>query len=311
MKKKTLLAAALAAIMCLSLTGCGKEDEFDPNSMTEDEFESRLKDVASKEDAKNSKNSSKSKSDSNLEEIDPFEGYNLVFEGTAPSGTARDTGRNPNVAYSLSKNSGLKNGDKVVVTAELYPSYASKYALAETEKEFTVEGLVSYAMKLDEIPEDMKQKMLKQGEDSIRAYCATWLEGNSLSKLEPAGYYFLSQKEGGYRSTVNSVYCVFKVTANVTGYKKDGDHKTQETVSEVFYTYYKFDNIKILPDGTCSLNLSDGKRCRESIRSDYGSLSYGSVNCYYYEGYRELDSMFNDCVTKNLEGYNYETTVTP
>ncbi len=311
MKKKTLLAAALAAIMCLSLTGCGKEKEPDLNNMTEDEFVSRLNEVASREDEKNGKNSSKSnsKADSNHEGLDPFEGYSLVFEGTAPSGTARENGGNPKVMYTLSKSSGLKNGDKIVVTAELYPSYTSTYALEETEKEFTVEGLVSYAMKLDEIPEDMKQKMLKQGEDSIRAYCATWLEGNTLSKLEPAGYYFLTQKEGGYRSTVNSIYCVYKVTANVTGYKKDGDLKTKETASEVFYTYYKFDNIKILPDGTCSLNLSDGRRCRENSNSDYGSLAYNGVSCYYYEGYREVDSMFNDCVTKNLEGYNYESTV--
>lgn len=303
MKIKTILAAALAAIMCVSLTGCVKEEP-DLNNMTEDEFESRLNDAAQQYDkGKNNKD------DPNKEKIDPFEGYSLTFDGTAPNVNARSTGGKSFVSYSLSKSSGLKNGDKIVVTAKVYPGYESQYSLKKTEKEFTVEGQVSYALKLDDIPEEMKQKMLEQGEDSIRAYGATWLEGNSIDKIEPVGYYLLTQKDGANRYMFNRIYCVYKITANLTGYKKDGDGKTLEKAAEDFYTYYQYDEIKILPDGTCSMNLSDGERCRKTIRSDYGSLEYGRINCFYYEGYRDLDSMFNDCVTANLEAYNYETTV--
>lgn len=306
MKIKTILAAALAAIMCVSLTGCGKEEEPDLNNMTEDEFESRLNAAAEQYD--NDKNN-KDDDNPNKEKIDPFEGYSLTFDGTAPNVNARSSGGDFHVSYTLSKSSGLKNGDKIVVTAKVQPGYDSQYSLKETKKEFTVEGQVSYALKLDDIPEDMKQKMLKQGEDSIKAYGATWLEGNSMDKIEPIGYYLLTQKEGGNRYIFNSIFCVYKISATVTGYKNGGDGKTQEKAPEEFYTYYQYDEIKILPDGTCSLNLSDGVRCKNSIRSDYGSLEFGRVNCFYYEGYKDLDSMFNDCVTANLEGYNYETTV--
>ena len=30
---------------------------------------------------------------------------------------------------------------------------------------------------------------------------------------------------------------------------------------------------------------------------------------YYYYGYEETDLLFNNCVTKNIEQYEYESTV--
>ena len=30
---------------------------------------------------------------------------------------------------------------------------------------------------------------------------------------------------------------------------------------------------------------------------------------YYYVGYEELDSLFNNCITKNIEQYEYETAI--
>ena len=47
-----------------------------------------------------------------------------------------------------------------------------------------------------------------------------------------------------------------------------------------------------------------------------GSAFFGMVNgeaftkgSYYYNGYEETDSLFNNCVTKNIEQYEYESSV--
>ena len=65
----------------------------------------------------------------------------------------------------------------------------------------------------------------------------------------------------------------------------------------------------ILPDGTGSVNLSNGNLSYNSAKSKYGKLSWGDVSAYSFHGYNELDTMFNDCVTSNIDKYNYETTV--
>lgn len=79
---------------------------------------------------------------------------------------------------------------------------------------------------------------------------------------------------------------------------------------EVTYTYYKFEDIMLLADGTCSVDLSRGERCSKSIDSIYGEENFwGGFSAYSYEGYKDLDSMFNNVVTKNVEEYAYENTV--
>ena len=68
----------------------------------------------------------------------------------------------------------------------------------------------------------------------------------------------------------------------------------------------------LLPDGTCSVNLSGVQMpstYSASVKSAYGKYSWGEVNFYTYTGYADLDSMFNECVTKNIADYTYENTV--
>ncbi len=163
-------------------------------------------------------------------------------------------------------------------------------------------------MKVDDIPDDMEEKMLKQAEDSIKASCASWHEGCTLKECKFIGYYMLTSKTGFKQNPYNQIYCVYKMTADVNGLKRGGDGKTKETGQDVYYTYYKYSDILILPDGTCSLDLSAGSMSSNQIKSDYGYESWGAV-FYTYKGYKDLDSMFNACVTKNIGTYDYESTV--
>ena len=130
-------------------------------------------------------------------EVDPFETVSVTFEGIAPNGTARVNSNNSTFSYSLDKSSGLSNDDVVKVSiGDDTSRYISQGMIVnETEREFTVEGLSAYAMKIDDIPQDIQDKMKSQTEDMIKADCSGWNEGNSLKSVDFIGYYFLAPKD--------------------------------------------------------------------------------------------------------------------
>ncbi|MGN0495993.1 MAG: hypothetical protein ACI4GW_07185 [Lachnospiraceae bacterium] len=250
-----------------------------------------------------------------VEEFDPFENISVVYNGFAPKGTAtiKSESEDNAIFYEADKSTGLSNGDKITVTASSkydMNQYAQLFGkvFSSEEKEFTVEGLASYASSIDEIPEDAKNKMLSQASDSIKADCASWAEGNSLKSSEFIGYYFLKNKEGFEEEPYNELYYVYKNTANMKGLLRNGDGKTEVTGEEVYYTFYRYSDIVLMPDGTCSVDLSSGKITDNRIESDYGYWNWFAV-FYTFDGYKDLDSMFNDCITKKVDKYDYETTV--
>ena len=239
----------------------------------------------------------------------------MTFEGIAPNGTAKvNSSNNGGFYYNLDKSSNLSNGDTVKVSVNADSSYYLNQGMiiTQTEKEYTVDGLSSYALKIDDIPDDIQEKMKKQAEDSIRADCSDWYEGNSLQSVEFIGYYFLTPKDGFSTYTHNDVYCVYKNTAKIKGYEVDSKPEKDEEEKEFeesYYTYCHFSDIVILEDGTGSVNLSNANISYESAKSKYGRLSWGSVSAYSYHGYNDLDTMFNECVTSKIAQYNYESTV--
>ncbi len=137
------------------------------------------------------------------------------------------------------------------------------------------------------------------------------------NSMEFAGCYFLTGKE----ETVpyNKLFCVFKMTYDITAYPYASDREgklrsTDEhtTVEQEFYTACSLDNIIILEDGTCSVDLNDLK-----ITSDVVGVTGNLANYYGYKigdfykfyGYSDIDSMFNKCIACYVSSYNYETTV--
>ncbi len=253
------------------------------------------------------------------EMIDPFDYLTVNFTGVAPNGCIEMgvTEVIPELnGFIADKTTGLKNGDVVtieVLNAETVNSQLlrSGKLLSETTKTYTVEGLASYAMELNDITSDMMDKMKNQAEDSIEAYTATWKEGNTLEKCELIGSYFLSIKDGfepSFWDSNNNLYLVYKLTTNMTGALRNDDTRTICTGEEVFYTYLRYTDIMVLPDGTCSVNLSNGTLCDNSIDTLHGEWSIIYFPYHVY-GYYDLDSMFNDVVTMFIDRYNYESTV--
>lgn len=256
-----------------------------------------------------------------IEAFDPFENVAVNFSNMSPNGSASVSISDADIDlnYTLDKDSGLKNGDEVTVSISSYDGTdVEEYCMSQgknptvTEKTFTVEGLSSYAQTIADIPDDMKSKMLAQAEDAIKAKCIWDKFGTTgvLKSLEHLGDYYLTGKDGFNTSPYNKIYCVYKGTVEFNALKRHGDGKTKETGTASFYTYYYYDNIIIMPDNTCSLDLSDGKLASYSYETDYGYDNGWFPTFYILHGKEDLDSIFNDCVTSQIDSYSYENTVT-
>lgn len=235
------------------------------------------------------------------EMFNPFDYVTVVYEGIAPNGYASINVDSDipvkGISFEMDNYSKLSNGDTIKVTAEgSYDDIDScclEYGMKaeETENTYTVEGLSSYAMSLDEIPEDTLTKLDKHAMDTLNAHVAKkWSDASSFVGAKLVGNYFLFPKDSSLDAyTNNYLYFVYEVTAKSMDSKKEFKY--------YYHSYYT--DIMILDDGTCSFDL--------------GSLSttdttFNKENYYYY-GYESLDTLFNKQVTARIDTYDYESTV--
>lgn len=242
-----------------------------------------------------------------IEQIDLFRNVDVEFQGIAPyvkASIKKENGSAPvYVNYTLDKSENLTVGDAVTVTAEYDESQLLEQGCTagEDTKEFVVPECDRYVMELAEIPEGMTSQMNKQFEDAVRADVAkNWGEGEGMKSIECIGGYLLTPKDGADVSEKNIFYGVYKLVA---------ENPEQEVA---YYSYCMFRNIIILTDGTCSVDLSD-YRLPSGSAWLYGQIrgeAFYAGEDYWYVGYEELDSLFNNCVTKNTEQYGYESSVT-
>ncbi len=250
--------------------------------------------------------------------FDPFAGITVSFLGIAPSGEANFTNSEKgkeysNLQYSFDKQYGLSNGDEVTLSVSgYYNDNVVDYCLenfgkipSPLEKKYTVGGLSSYVSSVDEIGEDMLNKLKSQTEDNIKAYSAKWDDKVSLVSSDYVGIYFLNEKEGTSGNYHNITDVIYKVVALID-LGEESDYKAEVT----FYYYTKYNNIMQLEDGTISVNMSDYSTPSYYFNFDTGVESgwFGTYNYSFY-GYDNVDSMFNDLVTQYVDRYSYESTV--
>lgn len=236
--------------------------------------------------------------------VDLFENIDVSFAGMSPNATASINNGNTDyyvmTTYKLDKDRNLRNGDMVTVTAEYNSEQLldAGYIAENDTKEFQVSGLATYISKLDEIPNDSMEKMKKQMEDAIMDQIASrWVEKDSMTGMEFIGNYLLTLKEGMDGMWNNMLYVIYKI--NVSNSENDFS----------FYTYCRFDDLVLLEDGTCSIDLS-----RYTMPQGNGFLGQTSGEAfakgqYYYLGYEQMDSLFSNCVTSHIEDYEYETNI--
>ena len=237
--------------------------------------------------------------------FDPFAYVDITFSGASPDGVA-DISQNYDktemqyISLSADRSSGLSNGDKVTVTANLQgnvDSFVNQFGAIPSplSKEFTVEGLPAYAASLSEIDAGTLDAMKQQAED---VYKATWynLEGSmdDLKGLTYVGNYFLSKKEGA-RGDANYIYLIYKVDIEFRGERYS------------IYHFIKFGNILVNGDGSCTVDLNNCETAthRYDIREDNSFFPVA-----YYYGYGTLDELYGDCVLSQIDAYTYENNVT-
>mgnify|MGYP007115899940 CR=1 FL=1 len=240
-----------------------------------------------------------------LQEIDPFEDIEIMYEGTSLDARAtviqKGTAEYPmDFYYQVNPQSELKNGDKIIVSisGSNTENEAAKegYRLTSLEKEFTVSGLSQYVESLSEIPNDVIEKLRKHTDDMIEAERAKDNDRLLRSGAESLVYniknkdflgnYFLCKKSKD--ALLDRNYCYFVYKIDMTG-------------KEDFSYYYAvgYYGILITEDGNCSYDFDNYKTCGGTVSKGFAMFS----------GRESLDDVFNACVTKNLDRFTYESTV--
>ena len=148
-------------------------------------------------------------------EVDPFEAIDVVFEGTSGSGYAWIETHSPtsgtynayDIDYEVSQHYGLKEGDKVTVTAS-----STHYRLSPKTKVYTVEGLDMLLDDLDALSDQAIAVIHARSEVTLKkATSGSHIEAG-LEALEPVAVYLFV--EGGNH---NRFYDVFRARFSLNG----------------------------------------------------------------------------------------------
>lgn len=256
-----------------------------------------------------------------IESFDIFEDISIEYTGCEPYASASVVNNSKEgfiqkLRFEIENGSNLSNGDTIRVKVSAYSEDDLVEYCAENygkvpktdEKEYTVEGLNSYVTSEDQIPEDFLDKMKGEVEDHLRSQAASdWDSRVSLENVTYIGTYILNKKAGAYTTWnmgENVVYVVYKV-----GVHEDFSEDGVDTHIEYYY-YGKFNDVMLLADQTCTADLTAMTTCDNRFSREL-EVSHGwwSTTTLYYYGYLELDSLFNRCVTSNIDNYTYETNI--
>lgn len=259
------------------------------------------------------------------ETFDPFEGVTVEFTGIAPGGRAEvKPSSSGALFYELDKKDNLSNGDTVTVKVTSLGGDINTYCLetmgkipSATEKTFTVEGLPKYVTSLDEIPEDLLNKMKKQAEDVFESNAAKWEHEDrsedayrymELKDLKYVGEYLLVSKSGDNYSHNNILTLVYEPVIYVDVLHMD--KKYEDTFA--YYWDISFYDILIDQEGkvvadTNAYDQSKGKIQKETGVPDGSSLK--NYDEYTLPGYETMDDVYRELISKNLESYEHDDNI--
>lgn len=251
-----------------------------------------------------------------LEEYDPFADIKVTFSGTEPYGTIQvenpDDEVGKRLQYIVNDNGTFCNGDTatITVTSDEWTDIESDYGktLSRTSYEVKVEGLEGYVNSADEISDDVLDKMKKEVEDVVTSKNALADEnGSTILNAEYIGNYFIKAKnydsyEDDYQ---NSLYLCYRV--DVENYVENA-HDLYDEV-HTYYTYFCFDNIMSDGNGTVIVDDSSYRR-PDSTYTVNGPLNdYNYTIEWEYEGYEDIETMYNKNVLAKTDRYTSEDNV--
>ena len=177
------------------------------------------------------------------------------------------------------------------------PKLGAYGCIAESiTKEYSVDGLSHYMTALSEIDEKIDNSIDENVRDKVTAEFAASDGEEVLNSMEFIGNYLLTPKKTDSGLPIY-LYYIYKINASNT-----------EINDFTYYYYAKFTNPIVLEDGTCSIDTLDFATPEVGWFSseEYKPIPEGK---YVYPGYGKIDSLFNKCVTSNIDKYKYESTV--
>ena len=249
-----------------------------------------------------------------LQDFDPFANLQVTFNGISPLCTASLSGTKEGLTYTTSQDAGLALGDEITVSigyndGQDFSGFTAKTGLVpvETERTYVVESVPHYPANIAEIPNDMKMKMDKIAWETVKKMETTdWGGAYKLSGIDFLGYYYRTPKRINlHQETDYRFYMVYRIKVLL----ENGDPYE-------FFNYWCFQDVSILPDGTCTCNLDNYEICNDKVRiidATPKATKNGSVDMFFYNyffrGYKSLDAIFSQQIAKYLDLYDYETTV--
>lgn len=181
-------------------------------------------------------------------EVDAFRDFEVEFQGTSPFAQACFSGSQDvdgTSAYYSTEDSGfLKLGDTVTVTAKITDT--QRCFLKEESKDFTVSGVDSFVMDIDDVSGDVLA-IMREKADAVVAQTKQELEKDdtfAVNSCQYVGYGFMHAPEAEYRvSDINKCGILYQME---TTYRGD---------SNTFYYTVLFTDLIQHPDGTQSIDL--------------------------------------------------------
>lgn len=235
---------------------------------------------------------------------DILEGISVTFSGIAPNVSASidcsaDADSWVRKFVKLDREDDLKLGDTVTLSIAAEDETIKEHFINEgylpeaTEKTFTVSDVSSYVLSASDIDSASLDKMIAEGKDMQSAAAAQWDDSLTMLSTEYIGNHFLLIKDmdrAGYNKPVSTFILVFEVKTS------GGLAKSEQT----FYNVIMYDNLLLLPDGKLSFSPTDYSKARHQSKK----VGYeGFILDCYVNGYDDLDSLYKDLVTDNIDQY--------
>ncbi len=250
---------------------------------------------------------------SGLEEIETFDAFadvEITFEGVAPNGTANLTYKGKELEpydFYIDKSSGLSDGEVITVSLEGEPEeYADELGKipAKMEKEYKVEGLGGFMAKLDQLSDADMESLQNKAESVYRESAEYWdEETETLNGMTYVGSYFLTNKEEDSWGYQNILYLVYQVEVR-NKFTNDEGQTYDET--HTIYWYLAFPDVVIDKDGKMSVDLDGYDRPWDDVEFESDIENGWGTETWYYEGYEDLDELYEEVVEEQAEDYNHE-----
>lgn len=244
-----------------------------------------------------------------LQQLDPFSGLSVWFEGVAPEVSIRYEYNGEDSLLSTGSfyadtEYGLEIGDKVVISLRLSEEEAvyQGYQLTELSKEYTCENVDTYMENVDQLTESVLEQMKQDALDCIESYFANHYDYIACGELTYEGCYVLISKDternrGGIVYVVHSAEVSSKEVYDYTNESRGIFEGTPIFRPQTVYFPVRITDVVCGADGGASYQMDSGIAGETDLEYD---------GWYSVSGYTNGRKMYNELAGGNKVDFNIE-----